>query len=435
MANNANPTNADVVIVGGGIVGCTAALYLAKRGLAVVLFEADEIGRAQSGRNWGFIRQQGRDPSELPMMMESSRIWANAEKELGVDFEWTRGGNLAIAATPEKMSLFEDWSRVAREHKLDTELVSPAKLRTLIPDMRGDWEGAMYTASDAHAEPRKATQAFCAAARAAGARVFEHCAVDRIETQNGAVSAVWTQKGRIKTSSVIGAAGAWAAKLLRPLGLNLPVRWVRSSVVRIKPLRPITNLAVWAPGVSFSQRRDGSLKLGGGGWTDFDFTLDSLRDVRLFMPNYWVNRKLFQLHIGKPLLLDLLARLPGSKEGRHPFSAPWTTDPPPNPAKMSRVLSEFRRMFPAIGDVTMIDSWAGYMDATPDALPVLDSIEKPRGLVLATGLSGHGFGLGPIVGRLAAELVTEGKTSFDIKPFRFSRFKEAGYKPKPRSVL
>ncbi len=402
--------------------------------MSTVLLEKDEIGRGQSGRNWGFVRQQGRDPSELPLMIEANRIWRNAAKELGADVEWMQGGNLALAADAERMALFEGWRGMAREHGLDTEILGQARLRALIPDMKGDWLGGMYTASDGHAEPRKATLAFCAAAKAGGTRVFERCAALGVDTENGGVAGVRSEAGNVRTRYVVGAAGAWSAKLARPLGLRLPQRWVRSTVARTNPMQRITDVGVWAPGVAFRQRRDGTLNLGGGGWADHDLTLDSLRDARLFMPNYLKNRKLFQFHVGTPLFADLLARLPGSRERRHPFSATWAMDPPPNPAKLERMLSEFRRLFPTIADLKVTETWAGYMDATPDALPVLGAVERPRGFVFATGFSGHGFGLGPVAGRLVAELIADGKTSLDIHSFRFSRFAE-GAIGEPRSVL
>lgn len=432
--HEALPAQADVVIVGGGIVGCAAAYYLAKRGVSTVLLEKDEIGRAQSGRNWGFIRQQGRDPVELPLMIESNRIWSGLESELGADVEWVQRGNLALASSAERIALFEGWCETARHYGIDTKVLNAAELAALIPDMHGNWLGGMYTQSDGHAEPRKATQAFANAASTRGARIVERCTVESIGTHDNAVSEVRTEQGTIRTPCVIGAAGAWSAKLAQPLGLSLPQRWVRSTVARTTPVKQITDIGVWAPSVAFRQRRDGTLNLGGGGWADHDITLDSVRHARLFMPNYRKNRHLFKFHVGKPLLADAIARLPGSHGRRHPFAATWARDPAPNSSKVRWTFDEFRRLFPSIGDVGITDTWAGYIDATPDALPVLGPVERPRGFVFATGFSGHGFGLGPIAGRLVAEWVTDGKTSLDIHGFRFSRFAE-GAIGEPRSVL
>ena len=428
------PAQADVVIVGGGIVGCAAAYYLAKRGVSAVVIEKDEIGRAQSGRNWGFVRQQGRDPLELPLMVESNRIWSGIERELGADVEWVQGGNLALATAPDRIALFEGWCKTAREHGLDTRVLTQADLKQLIPDLQGEWLGGMYTPNDGHAEPRKATPAFAKAATARGVRIIERCTVESIGTSNGAVTEVVTDRGSIRTPTIIAAAGAWTAKLAKPLGLRLPVRWVRSTVARTTPVRRITDIGVWAPSVAFRQRRDGTLSLGGGGWADHDVTLDSLQHARLFMPNYLKNRKLFRFHVGKPLVADTIARLPGTPGWRHPFAASWALDPVPNSSKVKWTFDEFRRLFPMLGDMRITETWAGYIDATPDALPVIGPADRPAGFVFATGFSGHGFGLGPIAGRLVAELVTDGKPSLDIRGFRFSRFAE-GAIGEPRNVL
>jgi len=128
--NEAVPAHADVVIVGAGIVGCAAAYYLAKRGVHAVVIEKDVVGRAQSGRNWGFVRQQGRDPVELPLMIESNRIWSGIERELGADVEWVQGGNLGLATARDRLELFERWAATA-------PLSSSDELRRRLPSHRG----------------------------------------------------------------------------------------------------------------------------------------------------------------------------------------------------------------------------------------------------------------------------------------------------------
>jgi sarcosine oxidase len=292
----------------------------------------------------------------------------------------------------------------------------------------------MYTASDGHAEPVQATRAFHQAAVARGAEVHEQCAVEAIETAGGAVHGVVTERGRVRTPVVVCAAGAWSARLARSVGLSLPQRWVRATVARTTPAPPLTRAGVWGPALAFRQRRDGSLNLAAGGAADFDVTLDALRHVRLFVPNYWKNRRLIRFHLGRPLARDLVAALPWSAGHRHPFTHGRQLEPPPNPAKVGRSLDEIRRLFPGLDGLSIARSWAGYIDATPDALPVLGEVLSPRGFILATGFSGHGFAMGPIAGRLVAELVTAGKPSLDLHGFRFTRFAE-GAMGKPRNVL
>ena len=132
-------------MVGGGIVGCATAYYLARRGVRVTLLERGEVAGEQSGRNWGFVRQQGRDPSEVPLMVAANRIWRGLEQELDADIEWIQGGNLALAPTPERLALFEGWLPTARQSGLDTRLVTPREIQDLLPGMAATWVGGLYT--------------------------------------------------------------------------------------------------------------------------------------------------------------------------------------------------------------------------------------------------------------------------------------------------
>jgi glycine/D-amino acid oxidase-like deaminating enzyme len=292
----------------------------------------------------------------------------------------------------------------------------------------------MYTPGDGHADPVKATDAFARAAAGHGASVELSCAVQRVVTHAGAVSAVVTERGEIRTPWVVCAAGAWSWRLARTLGLALPQRWVRGTVARTTHAAPITPCAVWGPGVAFRQRRDGSFNIAAGGALDHDVTLDSLRQVRFFLPNAWKNRALFRFHVGRPLARSLAATLPGSAARRDPLVWDRGIDPVPNPTKVRRSLAELQRMLPAVSSLLIAQSWAGYIDATPDMVPVLGEAPALRGFVFATGFSGHGFAMGPIAGRLVSEVIVDGKPSLDIAPFRFGRFAE-GAIGKPRNVL
>ena len=209
---------------------------------------------------------------------------------------------------------------------------------------------------------------------------------------------------------------------------------MRGTVARTTPVLPVTACAVWGPGVAFRQRRDGSFNIAAGGALDHDVTLDSLRQLRFFMPNYWRNKALFRFHVGRPLLASLTAALPGSPARRRPLVWDRGLEPPPNPAKVRHSLAELQRVLPALPPLGIARSWAGYIDAAPDLVPVMGEVPSLRGFVLATGFSGHGFAMGPIAGRLVAELIVDGKTSLDITGFRFSRFAE-GAIGRPRNVL
>jgi glycine/D-amino acid oxidase-like deaminating enzyme len=425
---------ADVVVVGAGIVGCATAYYLARRGLRVAVVERAEVAGEQSRKNWGFVRQQGRDPVEIPLVMEANAIWRGLERELGADIEWVQGGNLALAADDARMARFEGWLPVAREFGLETRLLRARDLAAVIPGLGGAWVGGMHTPGDGHADPEKTTDAFMRAAIAHGAAIHLGCAVQEVATSAGAVSGVVTERGEIRAPWVVCAAGAWSARLVRTLGLGLPQRWVRGTVARTTLAPAVTACAVWGPGVAFRQRRDGSFNIAAGGALDHDVTLDSLRQMRFFLPNYWKNKALFRFHVGRPLVRSLAAALPGSTARRRPLVWDRGVEPVPNAAKVRRSLAELQRVLPTLPPLGVARSWAGYIDATPDLVPVLGEAPGVRGLVLATGFSGHGFAMGPIAGRLVSELIADGKTSLDISGFRFSRFAE-GAIGRPRSVL
>jgi glycine/D-amino acid oxidase-like deaminating enzyme len=425
---------ADVVIVGAGIVGCAAAYYLARRGARVVAVERGTVPGEQSRKNWGFVRQQGRDPLEMPLVVEANRIWRGLEAELGADIEWVQGGNLALAADDARMARLEAWLPVAREFGLETRLLRGRDLEAVVPGLGGRWVGGMHTPGDGHADPEKTTDAFARAAAARGAVVQLDCAVQGLVTHAGAVQGVATERGEIRAPWVVCAAGAWSARLARTVGLDLPQRWVRGTVARTTAAPPVTACAVWAPGVAFRQRRDGSFTIAAGGALDHDVTLDSLRQIRFFLPGYWKNKSLFRFHVGRPLVRSLLAALPGSAARRRPLVWDRGLEPVPNEAKVRRSLAELQRVLPALPPLAIAKRWAGYIDAAPDLVPVLGEVPALRGLVLATGFSGHGFAMGPIAGRLLSEVIVDGKASLDLAGFRVSRFAE-GAIGKPRNVL
>jgi glycine/D-amino acid oxidase-like deaminating enzyme len=209
---------ADVVIVGGGIVGSAAAYYLAKGGAKVVLLEKGDIACEQSSRAWGFVRQQGRDPFEVSLAIESTRIWQGLEAELGADLEWRQEGGLSIAGSEAGVAAYEKWLDIARQHQMPTRILSNREIRDLMKGAEGNWPGAMYTSTDGQAEPAKVAPAFARAAEALGAEIETGCAADTIETAGGAVIGVRGERGEVRARTVVCAAGAWSSGLLRTAG-------------------------------------------------------------------------------------------------------------------------------------------------------------------------------------------------------------------------
>lgn len=424
---------ADVIVIGGGIVGCAAAYYLAKRGVRPVLFEKGRIAGEQSSRNWGFVRQQGRDPAEIPLMMACNRIWRGLEREIEADLDWTQEGNLVAAETKERLGEFEEWLEIAKLHQLDSRIVTPREMERLIPGIRANAVGALYTPSDGHAEPEKAAPAIARAAERLGAVIHNNCAVFGIERSGGAVAGVVTERGALRAQAVVCASGAWTSRLLRTIGVRLPQLWMRGTVARTAPVsHTVSKMGVWS-GVAFRQRRDGSLNIAAGTTADHDVMFDSLVQAPAFLSTFGKHRSYLKLHFNKALAQHFAGRFSKAAFERELLRF-RTLDPPANPRLVSEATAKLRQAFPDLASLPIEKAWAGYIDFTPDLIPVIDHLDDPRGLVVATGLSGHGFGMGPIVGKLVSELVLDGKPSLDLHALRLGRFTD-GTKIESRNVV
>ncbi len=416
----------DVAVIGGGIAGCSTAYFLAERGLSVLLLEKGEIAGEQSGRNWGFVRQQGRDPREIPLMMACNRLWQELPAKLEADIEWRQGGILYLAEGEAEMADYEAWLDHARAYQLDSRLLSGREAAALLPGMARTWAGGLHTPGDGQADPVKTTRAFAAAAARRGTEVRTSCIVQAIERGGGTVTGLRTETGEVKAKAVLVAAGAWTSPLLRDLGLDLPQLRVRASVLRTKKAPEKTTLGVWSPGLGFRQRRDGTFNVAAGGLVDHDIGLDSLRYAWAFRKGFRQNRRQFRFHLGRPFFEDIAGLFDSRAALMRRLAAQRALDPAPDPEKLKKGLSTFRTLFPEFAKLEADYGWAGVIETTPDAIPVLDALPGVSGLFVATGFSGHGFGIGPIAGRLMAELIAGSEPSLDLAAFRFARFTEAG---------
>ena len=198
--------SADVVIVGGGIAGTASAFYLASRGANVVVCEKGRVGAEQSTRNWGYVRQQGRDPAELPLMMESNRLWRSLAGELNDDIQWIQAGNLVTFADEHERDRWGEWAAIAERQGLECRVLERAEVDPILPGNRLDVLGAVYTPSDGQAEPRSVMPALHRASEGRGVRFLEQCAVLDIEVEAGSVTGVMTERGRIRAPVVVCAA-------------------------------------------------------------------------------------------------------------------------------------------------------------------------------------------------------------------------------------
>ncbi|MGB5559197.1 MAG: FAD-binding oxidoreductase [Paracoccaceae bacterium] len=427
---------ADVVVIGGGIIGVMSAWFLAERGLSVVLLEKGRIAGEQSSRNWGWIRAQGRDPAELPIMIEARRIWQGLEAECGEDLGLRQGGVLYLAKDAAELEKFEAWTAHARAHDLDTRLLSSAEAAALLPDAARQWPGGLWTASDCRAEPWLAVPALARAAVRKGVTLRENCAVRGLDIAGGRIAGVITENGRVATSEVVLAGGAWSSLLLRRHGVRIPQLSVRAPVAATEPLPEVFAGAAADAKIAFRRRLDGGYTLAPADFHELFIGPDAFRNLRVFLPqlrdNPFGTRYLPASPGGYPDAWRTARRW--ALDGPSPFEAMRVLNPVPNRAQTARLVREFAQVFPGLGAPRIKLAWAGMIDSMPDLVPVIDRAAALPGLTIATGMSGHGFGIGPGIGRVIADLVTGGDVGHDLGRFRLSRFSD-GTKLAPGPAL
>jgi glycine/D-amino acid oxidase-like deaminating enzyme len=428
------PAAADIVIIGGGIVGVSTAWFLARQGVNVVLCEKGHIAGEQSGRNWGWVRVQGRDTREIPMMLESLRIWEGLADEIGEDVGFTRGGCFFTANTEQALRSFEDWVNVARDYGIPTRLVSKSELKGLVKGSALDWAGAMLTETDGRAEPHKATPAISRAAVRSGAQVLTGCAVRGIETSAGAVSGVVTEYGTIKTSTVLCAAGAWTSMFCRSLDIDLPQLRVRGTVARTAAAEQLFAGNIFDESLGIRRREDGGYTVAHGAVLEHPVTPSSFRYFAKFMPALMQELKIVKLSFGSEFVDEWRTPKKWDLDKASPFEETRVLNPSPTPSVLKGIRSNLDKMFPQLANTPIVETWAGMIESSPDIVPIIGPVDKIRGFHVATGFSGHGFGIGPGAGKVIAGMLTGNDTGIDIAALRLSRFFD-GSPIKPQSTI
>lgn len=415
------PASADVVVIGGGIVGTCTAYYLAKRGVDVVLLEKGQIGAEQSSRNWGWCRQQNRDARELPMATKSLDLWDRFAEEIGEDVGFRRCGLLYLSNSEAEIATWAKWRDFAATVGVTTHVLSGQEAAERGKATGKSWLGGVFSPSDGIAAPDKAAPVIARGVVKFGGKVVQNCAARGLETEAGRVSGVVTEKGTIRTKTVVMAGGAWASSFCNQVDIRFPQASVRSSILAVGPGAEGLPDALHTARVSVTKRSDGGYTLAISGRASVDLTPQQIRYGKAFLPMFqrrWKSLK------------------PGTTEGLrngHETLAKWALDKA-TPMERNRILDPkpdaklvaetYRRageLLPALAGRPIAASWAGYIDSTPDGVPAIGEIPSLPGFILAAGFSGHGFGIGPGAGHLIADLVTGAEPIVDPRDYRPER--------------
>ncbi|MER9295947.1 FAD-binding oxidoreductase [Mesorhizobium sp. M0621] len=418
------PKTSEVVIVGGGIIGVTTALFLAKRNIPVTLLEKGRVAAEQSSRNWGWIRKQGRDADELPIVIEACRLWRQLAEECGEDIGLNQTGVTYLANSDKDMTGFEEFMKIAAIHELDTRLLDADETAKLIKGMSRKFQGAMTTPSDMRAEPWLAVPALARLAVRNGAKIVENCAARTLEISAGRIRGVWTEAGHIETPSVLVAGGAWSSLFLRRHGVSIPQLSVRVTVAATEPMPEIYAGAAAEEHIAFRRRQDGGYTLAPGGSNLLYLGPDAFRHATKYLPAFMANP------LGTRYFPFAPSGYPDSwstprdwaPDTQSPFERMRVLNPAAECSGLRSIERNFRHLFPQFETVRLKAGWGGMIDAMPDVVPVVDHVRAVGGLFVATGMSGHGFGIGPGIGRVVSDMIQGNETGHDLSRFRLSRF-------------
>ena len=279
-----------------------------------------------------------------------------------------------------------------------------------------------------------AAPAIARAAERHGARVLTGCAVRGIETAAGATSAVITEAGPIRTATVLCAAGAWTSMFCGSLGISVPQLRVRATVARTTVARELFAGNLFDRELGIRRRQDGGYTIAHGRVLHHRISPATFRFAFKFLPALRKEAKALRISLGREFFTELLAPRRWNLDGESPFEQNRVLNPEPDPKIVAATLGRMHEIFPGLCDVGIAESWGGIVETTPDVIPIIGEVPEIPGFHIATGFSGHGFGIGPGAGKAIAAMLTNADSAIDLEPFRLSRFFD-GTPIRPYSIM
>lgn len=361
----------DAIVLGGGIVGASAALMLARKGKRVVLLERDFCGSHSSGVNYGGVRRQGRPLSQLPLSQRAHEIWGDLLDLIGTDGEYVKSGHLKLARSHEDMATLEAYANSTRGFGLELELLDRTELRARYPWVGDIAQGASLCPDDGHANPRLVSPAFARAAQRAGAQVFEQTKVIAIEHDGQSFNVNCANGVNVRAPWLLNCAGAWAGTVAAQFGEPVPMRSGHPAMLVTEPLPMVMDVStgVEGGGIYARQVSRGNCVLGGG--QGFALTPEQAR---------------------------------------------------PGQAAVLEILRNAAELYPFLAGAQAIRTWSGTEGYLPDREPVIGASTTQPGLLHGFGFAGSGFQIGPATGEALAELVCSGSATQPIEAFSIGRF-------------
>lgn len=377
--------SADAVVIGGGVLGCATAYYLAKKGQSVILLEKDEICQGASSRNTGAIHLSGKDPADKILAEESICILTDLHEELEQDFEYERTGAICIIQREEDLERRLGIMKRDQEYGIDVTFLQPEEVVRIAPSFSTDICGAVWCPTDGHLNPIKLTFAYARAAVRLGVELCTHTQATGIQMQGDKIVAVETGNGTIATHVVVNAVGAHAERVFEMVGLGVNLPPKRSFMMITEPMPRLLDAVIGLGTGDFTARqaRDGKFHVGARGDYQFEMAGYDLRPTHRMIQ--WISHRMVEI-------------------------------------------------MPAVGNARVLRAFGGLVSYPDDMLALLGPVPERPGFFLATGFYG-GVTYAPVVGRSIAELIVDGKSQIDLMRYRFERLLDPEYSHTYQGVL
>jgi glycine/D-amino acid oxidase-like deaminating enzyme len=365
--------NADVVVIGGGVIGTSIAFHLAEAGAAVVLLERDVLAGGSTSRAAGGVRAQFSDPVNIALGSRSLSLFEDFGNRPGTEIDLRQHGYLFLLDNEDDARAFAASVALQNELGVPSRMLTVDEACALAPLISPDGlVAAAFSPRDGHCTPEAVVAGYAAGARRHGAVIRQHCAVTGIDVRGGAITAVRTSDGPVRTDTVVCAAGAWSASIGELVGVTLPVRPLRRQIRVTEPI----------PGLSEA----------------LPMTID-------FGTTFYFHPE------GRGLLLGMSD--PDEEFGFHlSVSDAW----------LERLAAAVERRAPRLAEVGIARGWAGLYEITPDHNAIVGEVTEVRRFLYATGFSGHGFLQGPAIGEVLRDLVLGRDPAIDVSSLDVQRF-------------
>ncbi|WP_420412006.1 NAD(P)/FAD-dependent oxidoreductase [Roseibium sp.] len=421
---DALPSAVDFAMIGGGIIGLSAALALKECGFSVAVLEKGRVGGEQSSRNWGWIRKLGRDAAEIPLMIRAGQLWQDMETRVGASIGYREVGIIYLSRNDKEQAARYRHFETALQFGVPVERLSAAHVEQQIQGIPGYWREGIKSPTDARVEPLLAMPAIARHAKSAGIVIRENCAVRGLEKSAGKISGVICEAGTVRAGAVLLAGGSWTGLFLERYGIRFPQLSVRASVARTHPLPSVYAGCASDPALAFRREENGGYVVALTDHSDFFLGPSAFKNTRLFAKSAWGSRGSLYLKPAAPSGFPdaWTTRRTWRDDQTSPFEKNRVLSPAPWSGLVPQLQKRIAERFPALKDVEIAEAWAGMIDTMPDSVPTIDSVPDMEGLWVASGFSGHGFGIGPAVGEVLANLMQNRETGYDLTRFRFDRF-------------